>query len=355
MIAGIKDAVSAYVRRCIAEKLFPGCAAGILINGRSAIITEGSLTYDGGSRKVTENTVYDAASITKSIPTACLALKLIEEGSMSLGSRLIDFVPEFEGPCRDEITIKHLLSHTLDFDFRLSEKKDLPPGEILSSILKARLRTAPGTAFCYANATSILLGLLVERVAGESLDKAANVRFFGPLGMRSTTFFPETLCRADIAPSEEDPWRGRIICGEVHDESAWALRPLMVAGSAGLFSTAPDLLRFLEMLLNEGAFRGRRFFKPDTVRLMHTNVLPEGLGASAALGWELDRPDFMGAHRSAVFFGKTGFTGSAIVADPLRKAGFAVMTNHTFPQRRKDRTAINTFRNRLSDLVFDPL
>jgi CubicO group peptidase (beta-lactamase class C family) len=170
--------------------------------------------------------------------------------------------------------------------------------------------------------------------------------------MEHTTFFPEKLDRDSIAPTEDDPWRGRIIRGEVHDESAWALRPAMVAGSAGLFSTAPDLLRFLAVLMNDGESDGRRLFKPATVRLMHVNALPAWFGATAALGWELDRPDFMGTRRTASSFGKTGFTGCAIVADPSRSAGFVLMTNHTFPRRREDRSAINAVRSALADLVF---
>jgi CubicO group peptidase (beta-lactamase class C family) len=345
-------AVSAFLRQCIEREIFPGCAAGIIYGGRSAVIAEGTLTYEAGSPGVTGNTVYDVASLTKSVPTACCALKLIEEGNMTLKSRLIDFVPEFEGAFREGIAVEHLLTHTLDFDFRLSEKKELPPEEILRSIFTARLRSPPGECFFYANATSVLLGLVVERAAGERLDKAADSRIFGPLGMRQTTFFPETLSGAAIAPAEDDPWRGRIIRGEVHDESAWALRPLLVAGSAGLFSTATDLLRFCAMLLNEGASEGRRIFKPATVRMMHTNALPQRLGIAAGLGWELDRPEFMGTRRSAAAFGKTGFTGCTMVADPLRGAGLVLVTNHTFPRRREDRDTINAVRNRLADLVF---
>jgi CubicO group peptidase (beta-lactamase class C family) len=348
----LKNKVSACLRECIEEKIFPGCAAGIITGGRSEIICEGNLTYESGSPGVTENTVYDAASITKAVPTACLALKLIEEGRMAPHSRLIDFVPEFEGPFREEILIYHLLTHTLDFDLRLSDKKDLPAHEILGSILKARLRVPPGRSFCYANATSVLLGLLVERAAGTTLDKAAYVRFFGPLGMKHTAFFPKAISGAVIAPTENDRWRGRVICGEVHDESAWALRPLMVAGSAGLFSTAADLLHFLFMLMNGGTSGNRHIFKPATVRLMHENVLPKGLGAAAALGWELDNPEFMGTRRSCTTFGKTGFTGCTIVADPLRNSGFVFMANHTFPHRRHDRALINRVRNRLADLIF---
>ena len=213
---------------------------------------EGNCSYDSDSPMVGEHTVYDVASITKSVPTACLALKLVEERRMKLKSPLVDFVPEYEGTFRDEIRIEHLLTHTLDFDFRMSDKKDLAPEKILESVFKADLRTPPGTTFSYANATSILLGLVIERVIGESLDIAAGRMLFSPLMMEHTTFFPEKLDCADIAPTEDDPWRGRIICGEVHDESAWALRTIMTTGSAGLFSTIADLVRFLSMLLNRG-------------------------------------------------------------------------------------------------------
>ena len=347
----LRKKISVYLERCIDEKIFPGCVVGIISRGRSEIIAEGKLTYEEASPDAAENTVYDTASITKAVPTACLALKLIEEGRMGLRSRLIDFVPEYEGHFRDEILIEHLLTHTLDFDFRLSEKKDLPPRELLGSIFTAPLRSPPGRVFSYANATSVLLGLAVERASGMTIDKAAEGMFFGPLGMKQTTFFPETIEHACIAPTEDDPWRGRVVSGEVHDESAWALRPLMVAGSAGLFSTAPDLLRFLDMLLKGGVMNGTRIFRPATVRLMHENALPDGQGVSAALGWELDRSDFMGTRHSAATFGKTGFTGCAVVADPLYEKGIVLLTNHTFPRRREDRAVINAVRSRLANLV----
>jgi CubicO group peptidase (beta-lactamase class C family) len=349
----MKEPLHAYVLNCIKEKIFPGCVVGILTKGRQEIIAAGSLTYDASSQKVDENTIYDVASITKAVPTSCLALKLIEEGRIELQSRLIDFVPEFSGTFRDQIRIEHLLTHTLDFDFRLSDKKNLPAREILDSIFKARLRMPPGTTFCYANATSILLGLAVERAGGMGLATAARMHLFGPLGMERTTFFPETIDRGSIAPTEDDPWRGRIIRGEVHDESAWALRPLMVAGSAGLFSTVSDLLRFLAVIINKGESGGRRIFRPETVRRMHTNALRPEFGAGTALGWELDRPDFMGTCRTASTFGKTGFTGCAIVGDPSRTTGFVFLANHTFPRRRENRSAINRVRSAVADIVFN--
>jgi CubicO group peptidase (beta-lactamase class C family) len=215
------------------------------------------------------------------------------------------------------------------------------------------LRRPPGESFSYANATSILLGMAVERACGMRLDRAAQRRFFGPLGMAATTFSPETLDLSSVAPTEEDPWRGRTVRGEVHDESAWALRGELVAGSAGLFSTAPDLLRFVEMLLAGGALDRTRCFRPETVRLMHTNMLPGKLGTAAGCGWELAQQVFMGERCTPAAFGKTGFTGCAIVADPVLQAGFVFLTNHTFPKRRPERDAINRVRRTIADLVFE--
>lgn len=295
--------------------------------------------------------MYDVASITKAIPNSCLALKMIEEKRFERSTRLIDLVPDYQGSFREQVCIEHLLTHTLDFDFKLSDVKTLPPQEILDAVLRARLRTPPGAVFCYANATSILLGLAVERACGMTLDCAAAEYFFSPLGMRSTTFFPETLGGAVIAPTEDDLWRGRVICGEVHDESAWALHSLKVVGSAGLFSTAPDLLKFLSMLLYKGELNDIRFFAPETVRLMHSNALPETLGCSAALGWELDNGNYMGETRTPSTFGKTGFTGCTVIADPAREAGYVLLTNHIYPKRFPDRTVINQVRGALADMI----
>lgn len=338
-----------YLNQCIDDRIFPGCAVGIVRRGETALVSAGRLTYETASPLVDENTLYDTASITKAIPTSCLALRLIEEGRLHLASRLIDFVPEFSGSFRGEILVRHLLTQTLDFDFRLSEKKDLAAADLLGAVLSAPLRTRPGSTFAYANATSILLGLVAERAAGKPLHEAAQETFFSPLGMHRTTFFPEAGRGDAIAPSEDDPWRGRVIRGEVHDESAWALRPAITAGSAGLFSTAADLLRFVTMIIAKGEWAGRRFFRPETIRLMHTNALPPDFGAKTGLGWELAQEAYMGKSCTASTFGKTGFTGCTVALDPARNAGMAFVTNHTYPRRRQDRAVINAVRCVLAD------
>jgi CubicO group peptidase (beta-lactamase class C family) len=134
-----------YLNACISRHVFPGCALAYSIAGQKHIITAGKLTYDPSSVPVTGETIYDVASITKAVPTSCLALALCEDGVWSPASRLIDFVPEFTGSFREDITIRHLLTHTIDFGLQLSAKKNLPPDALLETILTASLRTPPGT------------------------------------------------------------------------------------------------------------------------------------------------------------------------------------------------------------------
>ncbi|MDR2727554.1 MAG: beta-lactamase family protein, partial [Chitinispirillales bacterium] len=249
------------LQEAIKRQVFSGCAVGAVVNGEEFTVTAGRHTYDDNSPKVTAGSLFDCASVTKAVPVSTLALWLIDHKHLKLSDRLIDFVPVYNGSFRDEIRLGHLLTHTLDFDFRLSECKDLSPEKLLEAILNVKMKSRPGEKFCYANATSILLGMLIERVSGKPLYELAQEVFFGPLGMKDTTFFPSKTALDNCVPTEIDPWRGRTIQGEVHDESAWVLRKIMTAGSAGLFSTVQDLMKFVRMLL-EG---GEPFFKRSTM------------------------------------------------------------------------------------------
>ena len=347
MIDRIRDCLS----RAVSSGVFPGCAAGVVYKGRTEVVTAGRLTYDPESPAVMKDTVYDAASLTKAVPVSCLALKLIESGRLSRSEHLVRYVPEVCGPYRDLITVDHLLTHTIDFNFRLSDVKNEGPDGIMRAIFNVPMRFKPGEKFCYANATSILLGLLLECCTGKKLDILADETFFKPLGMNSTFFRNDSFSREKIAPTEIDPWRGGEVRGEVHDESAWVMRPGVV-GSAGLFSTAPDMLKFIYMLLEGGEMGGKRFFRPETIQMMHTNQLSPGTGAHTGLGWELDQESFMGKNRSGSAFGKTGFTGCTIVIDPEKMAGFVLMCNHIYPRRRENRDQINRIRSGLADIVF---
>ncbi|KMQ51000.1 Beta-lactamase [Chitinispirillum alkaliphilum] len=345
------EQIRSCLKQAIEEKAFPGAVVGISVNGERSFVSEGRFTYEPDSKKMWRDAIFDCASITKSIPTSALALHLIDHGMLSLSDRLISYVPEYKGCFRENIQIKHLLTHTLEFNFRLSDYKELSPSEIIETIFSVKLKSAPGENFFYANATSILLGLVIERICAKKLPEIAKEVFFNPLGMNETTFYPDSQ-NENIVPTERDPWRGREIRGEVHDESAWALRPVVIAGSAGLFSKAADLLAFSEMLLAGGTDGNRRFFSEKMVRLMQTNQLSGTKGKKTGLGWELDQ-EYMGRKRGSQTFGKTGFTGTVIVCDLPRQVSFVLLSNFTWPSRKKDRSQINRIRSQVSDLVFD--
>ncbi len=352
----MEEKIRTRISRAIAEKVFPGCAIGIVKrNGEGLVLPFGNFTYEGGSPAITENSIFDVASITKSIPTACLALKLIEEKKLSLEDKLIDFVPEFRNADRELVLIKHLLNQTIDYDFRLFDYRDRRPDEILDIIFTTDFKVKPGEKLSYRDPTSILLGLVIEKILGNTLDNLGSEHYFNPLGMSRTRFRPlEQFRKVEIVPTEIDDWRGGVVQGEVHDESAFALGKKMVVGEAGLFSTAPDLLKFLLMLLNGGELNGHQYFSPETINEMHTNQL-EDIGVYQGLGWELYQPRYMGQHCTKETFGKTGFTGCVVMCDTSYGVGIVMLSNTTYPRRRPLRehvALINAVRRDITDIAF---
>src|SRR5271157_3610272 len=344
--------IEARVLRAINEKVFPGCVVGFLSGGtQHAVLAFGRHTFDAVSKAMDKDSIFDVASITKAIPTSSLALQLIDTGRLRLDDKVKRFIPEFSSSRSERVLVRHLLTQTVNYNFRLSSLKDSGPQAILNAICTSELSDEPGSTFFYSNATSILLGMVVEKVFGECLAVSAQREFFDPLGMARTSFFTDGFSRDDIVPTEIDPWRRRTIQGEVHDESAWALRQVMVAGSAGLFSTVPDILRFLRMLLNDGFHEGRRYFSASCLEQMVTNQTPS-LGLQAGLGWELNQERYMGSVCSRSTIGKTGFTGCVCMADMAAKSAMAMLSNWTYPSRKADTAAIDCVRRDIADIVF---
>ena len=336
------------VERCsrtVEEYVAPGGVVGVVrTNGERKLYPFGHQTYDLASPFVVDDTIYDVASITKSIPTASLALALIDKGALGLDQPVATYIPEVKNNYQDSVLVKHLLTYTID-SAPLSELKDNSAEEILAQIFSRPLEHKPGTVFRYSNTPALLLGLIVERIFGVGIPQAAQDNFFKPLRMKRTGFMPQQKMHQYIAPSEGG------LRGEVHDESARVFaKEGRSVGHAGLFSTASDILNFLEMLLGGGEIHGRRYFSNQIIRDMATNKISE-LGDSTGLGWELNQARFMGQHRSKHTFGKTGFTGTSIVCDIERDVAFVILTNRTFPQRPPDDTAINIFRNDIADIL----
>jgi CubicO group peptidase (beta-lactamase class C family) len=337
-------------REAIAARTFPGCQIGVLRGDEISVSGHGRLTYDAGAAAVTDETLYDVASVTKSIPTNSLILALIEQGKLGLDDGAVEYLPELRNQYRDQILIRHLLTYTviLDLPTGLADVARDEPSRLLHTVFSTPLKAPPGEQFYYTNTPALMLGLIAEKICGKPLDKVAEEMFFAPLEMKRTSFKPRRDINS-IAPSEltED---GPVI-GEPHDGSARVLRRMgMVAGHAGLFSTAGDLLKFVRMLIHDGSWEGRGFFTPETVMAMHTNQL-ERLGNQVGLGWEMSRALVADGIGSPTLFGKTGFTGCSIVADPELQTAFVILSNRTYPRSPETREGIVAVRHDLARLL----
>ncbi|MEJ0053569.1 MAG: serine hydrolase domain-containing protein [bacterium] len=335
--------------RAIEERVFPGAVVGIVgRDGKREIFAEGRFTYEPESPRVMADTSYDVASITKSIPTSSIALKLIEEGKLSLDDKLVTHLPTYKNNYTHETLIRHLLTYAIIPDFPTPgfDVTKATAQEIGKNLPHVNLKARPGEQAKYSNLPALLLSLVIENITGSTVDKVGHGYFFKPLGMTNSTFFPRD--QKSIPPTEIDEWRG-LVQGFVHDETSFVLEKEHPMGCAGLFTNVPDILIFLEMLLNEGSLSGIKYFEPATVAQMHTNQLSLP-GVSMGLGWELNEPRFMGNHVRPSTFGKTGFTGTLCVVDPERETAFAVLSNRTYPKRSSP-DAINELRRDISDIV----
>lgn len=340
------------------EGVFNKAVAGfILPDGTQKVI----------SLNTPENTVFDIASLTKVCPTSTLALRYILEGKIHVDDKVIDYIPELKTNFRHDIRIFHLLTHSLDYRVPMKTLRTLPPPEILQALYTYQFEKAPGEAFNYGNPASVLLGMILDRITGMSLQEQGRQLFFEPLGMNRSGWDPLTrdfnkIPKEEISPTEICAFRGREIQGEIHDESAWVLRELFPVGSAGMFSCVPDLLKFVQMMLNDGlSADGVRVAPAGILSLASSNAFlnpaygscPAGAaGDCTALGWELNASKFMGTKVSPRTFGKTGFTGASIVADPDRGAAVVLLSNFTYPHREPNADRIHAFRALLADSFF---
>ncbi len=329
----------------IAEKIFYRAVAGyVLPDGKTQVFAFG----------IGEDAVFDIASLTKVCPTSALALKAILEEKLSLDTPVIRWIPEIQSNFREQILVRHLLTHSLDYRVPMSSLKSLSPHAILETLYTYPFLKAPGSVFNYGNPASILLGILLSRLYREPLSDLGRKFFFKTLGMARSGWFPFARVPVnEVIPTENCPWRGRVIHGEVHDESAFVLGSLFPVGSAGMFSSVPDLLKFLRMVLQDGVSGGQRLMPPGLLSMVSAPALENVPGAACSFGFEYNAERFMGNCKGKKRFGKTGFTGASMVADAELSAGIVVLSDFTYPLRERNADRINTFRRNLSELFFD--
>jgi uncharacterized protein YbbC (DUF1343 family)/CubicO group peptidase (beta-lactamase class C family) len=283
----------------------------------------GSRAIEPRREAMTLDTVFDCASLTKVVVTATAIMQLWEQGKFRMSDPVAKYLPEFGQNGKQDITIRQLLVHYsgLAPDLDLAKKWE-GKETAYRMAFEALPERAPGAAFVYSDINFVVLGALVERLSGESLDEYAARHIFGPLGMKETRFVPPASWEQRIAPTEEDE-NHHLLRGVVHDPTARRMGG--VAAHAGLFSTADDLALFAQALLDGG----RGVLTPATIAKMTAPQQPVNGTAVQGFGWDIDSP--FSTNRGELLpvggYGHTGFTGTSLWIDPATKTYIVLLTN----------------------------
>lgn len=297
---------------------------------------------------MTIDTIFDAASLTKVVATTSSVMKLFEQGKIRLDDPVTKYLPEFQGG-HSPITVRNLMTHFSG----LRPDLDLRPAWSgyetgIHRALSDQPAGPPGIRFVYSDINFILMGEIVHRLSGQMLSNYARANIFEPLGMKDTMFQPPPALRPRIAPTEIDPDTGRPLRGVVHDETSRFMGG--VAGHAGMFTTADDLAKFAQMLIDRGQANGLTLFTPLTIQKFTTPESPADQPILRGLGWDIDSP--FSSNRGDLFpigsFGHTGFTGTSVWIDPTSRTYVILLTNVVHPQRGK---SLSSLRSRVATTV----
>jgi CubicO group peptidase (beta-lactamase class C family) len=336
----------------IANRAFPATSVAVTHCGKLVgLKAMGRFTYDENSHPVRSESIFDLASVSKVVATTSMAMILYEHGLLDLEMPITGVVPEFaaEDSRRRQVTFRHLLAHSSGLPayeklFVRAKGRD----QLLQEAFLVPLKNAPGTRAEYSDIGFILLGVALERIAEEPLDRFCQREVFGPLGMPQTTFNPPSGWKSQIPPTADDKtFRNRTIQGEVQDENASVMGG--VAGHTGVFSTASDVATFAHAMLIGDATRMRR----ETIALF-TRRESSPPGTSRALGWDTpSAPSQSGKYFSPSSFGHLGYTGTSVWIDPERQLSVTLLTNRTWPDCSNQ--AIKKVRPAFHDAVLQSL
>ena len=343
------------VRSAIREGVFPGAA--LVIGRRDTILFAkgyGRLTWRATSAPVSiDSTLWDLASLTKVVATTPALMLLVEQGKVVLDSPVVRYVPEFNSPGTAGITVRHLLTHTSGLRATLPLREARDSVAALMMVLTAVPVAPPGTRMVYSDLNAILLGEIVRRVTGQTLDAFVTHAIYAPLGLNQQLLFrPPKRLEKRIAPT--NLWHGHPIAGVVNDPSAWMLGG--VSGNAGVFATAQGVARFAQFMLNDGVLSDRpRLLRKETVQQFTAIAVPARRGASArTLGWEAlptgEETSSAGTLFGPHSYGHTGWTGTSLWIDPDRDLFVLLLTNRAFdPKVRRSFTKLKEVRGRVAD------
>ncbi|MGB8542347.1 MAG: glycoside hydrolase family 3 N-terminal domain-containing protein [Candidatus Acidiferrales bacterium] len=348
------------MNRAIADSAIPGGVLAVGLHDHLIVRAFGKLTRDAKSPAVTADTLYDMASLTKVIVTTTSVMILVQQKRLDLDTPVARYLPEWAAAAKSDldptwrarVTIRNLLLHDSGLPaHRDFYKQTKGHDAVFALVLAEPLVHQPGTKVEYSDLGFILLGEIVQRLTGISLDEYTRQHIFSPLGMNASQFNPPRKLWPTIAPTENDvDFRKRLLQGEVHDENAWAMGG--VSGHAGLFSTAGDTAIFAQMILNGGIYAHRRILTRATIQEFTAR---QAIGdAARTLGWDtVTQPSSSGHYFSPNSFGHTGFTGTSLWIDPDRDLFVILLTNRVNPTRANEQ--IRQLRPAVHDAIMQAL
>ena len=371
------SAVDVALEEAVREGVFPG--AVVLVKHAGEVVyrkAHGYRSLEPEHTPLHEDIVFDLASLTKPLATTVALMRLVAEKKVRLEDRISRFFPNFGTYGKAPITVRQLLSHASGLPAghpycQELRKRKRKVGQlatlgsrsarnfIYAQIQREKIENEPGSCAVYSDLGFILLGALVEDMSGMGLDQYCWEKIYRPLGMRATGFINLEVIRQKkvkaatemIAPTERCPWRKRVLCGEVHDDNAYAMGG--VAGHAGLFAPIDDVDRLVSCLVECHA-DAHAFLPADILREFWPvdETVP---GSTWACGW--DTPSSHGSSAGQLFsphsVGHLGFTGTSIWIDLEHKIHVIMLSNRVHPRRKNDK--IQTFRPVLHNAIMKTL
>ena len=319
----------------VQKKTTPG-AVGLVLR-RAGVVTHwalGNHTYDLGAPPVLIQDIFDLASVTKTVVTTTLCALFVDLGKLDLDAPIQQYVPRFVGDGKTLVTARYVLAHCGGLPAHVHlYKQHSGRDAILNAVCALELAYQPGRETAYSDMGFLVLGMALEAIGGERLDVLAQEYVFDPLNMQDACYCPKASLKPRILPTEaKTNLRNELVWGEVHDENAAAMGG--VASHAGVFATADDVARLLQMWLCGGVLDGKRMLSEAVVTLFTQRALLAP-NSTWALGW--DTVSVGGSSTGHSFsersFGSLGFTGTSIWADPERDLGVVLLTNRVHPTR----------------------
>jgi len=393
MSAATLNKIDTIVERSIQARIFPGCQVVVARKGRVVFQRNyGTLTYDNINEKVTNETLYDVASVTKVAATLQAVMYLYEQGVLDIKQKAAHYLPELVGTNKAEITIEELLLHRsglVAFYPKLWERTKTGGGGLMSEYYSSirdsvySMQIAPKLfakpalrdsvwkgiiqspmrkevngkhSFVYSDLGILMLQKVIERITNQPLDEFLSQNFYEPLGMMTTTYKPlSRFPESQIAPTENDfSYRNQLLRGTVHDQMAAVYGG--VAGHAGLFSNAYDLAILMQMNLQKGLYGDRRYFQEET---LPTFARMQDAANHRGLGWDKapanGESNFVASSAAPTSFGHSGFTGTMVWVDPKEELVFVMLTNRVHPNAENTEINRKKIRRRVHEVVYQSI